>query len=571
MAWRGPRVEREQPTLGWLVYDWIVANCVIPDGDFAGDPFVPSVAQTDFLLAFYQLHPDADVRVQEDVRERPSRAFAYSRGGLLVQPQGSGKSPFAAAIALAEAAGPVRFDGWDASGEPVGRPWATPLVAITAQSEDQAKNVWDALLPMVERSDSTLRADVFSDIGVTRINLPNGGQILPVTASSKSRQGARATFVVQDEVQGWDVMNKGVKLADTQYRSLAKMGGRFMQICNAWDPAEESVGQQTWETGLNVYKQMSEPGPGSIKNQSDLDRMLRRVYTGSEHVDLERIKDDIDNYLKRNETANAERYFLNRIVPGEDYAFDRIRWAELEKAGYRPESKSSIVIGVDGARYRDALALVACEISTGFIWPLRIFERPDGAPDDYEHSFDEADGVLADAMNDFDVWRVYIDPGSQYANISPLVERWSARYGSKRILEWIMARPKPTCIAVRNFASAIMTGDLSHDGDETLTRHIGYARRYEMNVYDDDGHKMHSVKKEHPTSPKKIDGAAAAIIAWEARGDALEAGVTNVSTYDDPVNKCETCGHLRRHHTPECRGRPEGHCKAFVEPRREDT
>lgn len=561
MPWRGARREGEQPTLGWLIYDWIVANCAIPDGEYRGDPFVPSPAQTEFLLGYYQLHEDALERLESDTRERPARAFVYSRGGILVAPQKWGKSPFDAAVACAEAAGPVRFDGWDANGEPVGRPWATPLVVCTAQSEEQAQNVWGALLPMVELG--ALNADI-PDTGLTRINLPDGGQIVPVTASAKSRQGARATFAVQDEVQSWDKQNGGHRLADTQYRSLAGMGGRFLQSGNAWDPSEESVAQQTWELGVDVFKQMSISGPGSIRNKRETERMLRKVYDGSPHVDLERVLVEIDNYITKNETANAERFFLNRIVPGEDLAFDHTVWKSLAKMDYMPARGAQITIGVDGARYRDALAIVATEISTGFQWPLAIYERPFDADDDYEHDFDAADGVMVDAMSTYDVWRIYIDPGSQYANITPLMEKWQGRWGTKKVLEWIMARPKQTCYMIRTYTSAMQTGDLSHNGDEHFTRHIMNARRYELNVYDEDGRKMYSIRKEHPKSPKKIDAAAAGALSWEARGDAIANGQTQVSAYSDPRITCATCGHIERHHVPACRARPEGHCLAFV-------
>lgn len=581
MPWRGPSAEGELPTLGWLVFDWIVENLAIPDGEYRGDPFVPSEAQTEFLLNYYALHPDADELIAADDRQRPSRAFIHSRGGFLAQPQKAGKSPFAAAVACAEAAGPVRFDGWDADGEPVGRVWKTPLVVITAQSEDQASNVWDALLPMVElgklsveisQTDRQARA-----IGITRINLPGGGQIIPVTASAKSRQGARATFVVQDEVQSWDKQNKGHKLADTQYRSLAGMGGRFLQICNAWDPAEDSVAQRTWEHGAGVYKQMSEPGPGSIRNKRELDRMLKKVYAGSAHVDLERVKEEIAEYLDLGQIANAERYFLNRVVPADEHVFDLLRWRELVKEGYRPESGTSITVGVDGARYRDALAMIATEVSSGFQWPLAIFERPPNAPDDYEHDFDEADGILRDAFETYTVERVYIDPGSQYANIHPLMERWQGRWGDKKIFEWLMTRPKPTGYMIRNYESAIITGDLSHDGDPTFERHIANARRHEIRVYDEDNRLMHSIRKEHPMSPKKIDAAAAGALSWEARSDVLADGPSNEDTeYTSGPDLCAACGHLRRFHLSQdeaqqrglavgCRHRPEGHCIVYVE------
>jgi hypothetical protein len=36
---------------------------------------------------------------------------------------------------------------------------------------------------------------------------------------------------------------------------------------------------------------------------------------------------------------------------------------------------------------------------------------------------------------------------------------------------------------------------------------------------------MHTLAKDHLKSPRKIDAAMAAVLAWEARGDAVTAGV----------------------------------------------
>jgi hypothetical protein len=43
-------------------------------------------------------------------------------------------------------------DGWDAAGQPVGKPWSTmltPLVHIAAVSEEQTNNTWQPLLEML--------------------------------------------------------------------------------------------------------------------------------------------------------------------------------------------------------------------------------------------------------------------------------------------------------------------------------------------------------------------------------------------------------------------------------------
>lgn len=515
MPWRGPAEPGEFPTLGYIIADFIEANCVIPDGEFAGQPFRLSDEQLRWVLWFYRLHPDAEPDLV-----KPSRAFVFDRGGQLVAPQKWGKGPFSAAVIIAEAYAPVLFDGWDADGEPVGRPWATPWVQVTAVSEDQTDNVWRALIPMIELGD--LKADI-PDTGETRINLPNGGRIEPVTASARSRLGQRITFAVQDEAHDWTQRNGGRRLADNQRRNLAGMGGRFMETGNAWNPAERSVAQQTFEGGSGVFKMMLEGGPGSIRNKRERMRVLRKLYESSWWVDTERISSEIDDLLERGELAQAERFFLNRIVPGEDHAFDGRRWRELARPRDVPDG-TAITIGIDGARYEDALAIIATTIADGYQWPLGIWQKPAEAPADYEHPMHEVDGALADAFERYEVWRAYVDPGSQTGNITPLMERWQGKYGEKKVVEWLMNRPKPTAYLIRNFASAITSGDLSHSGDELFTQHVENARRRDTNVYDEDNKKMWIISKEAPRSPLKIDAAAAAALSWEARGDAIAAG-----------------------------------------------
>jgi hypothetical protein len=566
MPWRGPQVEGERPTLGWVVIDWIEEHCVVPSGVYAGEKFrlthhdtgLPTW-QGEFVLGLYELKSDA---VVDELK--PSRAWTYDRGGQLVAPQKSGKGPLVSAIICAEAYGPVLFDGWDASGEPVGRSWPTPWIQVTAHSEDQTANVWRALIPMIELSQL---AHEIPDTGKTRINLPNRGLIEPVTAAARSRLGQPVTFVSQDEVQSWNKRNGGILLADTQRRNLAGMGGRFVAFGNAWDPSEDSVAQLTWEKETGVYKVMLRGGSGSIRNRRDRERILKQVYADSWWIDWERINSEIESLLEKGELAQAERFFFNRLVPSEDRAFDAKRWRELARPGTTISNGEKITIGVDGARYVDALAVVATDIKTGFQWPLGIWTRPLSAPDDYEHPMDEVDGVVIDAFELYDVWRVYIDPGSQYANIAPLMEKWQGRWGDKKIVGWLMSRPRPTANMVRNYVSAIMTGDLTHDGDELMEEHVRNARRKMVTVYDEDGHAMFVLQKEAPNSPNKIDAAAAGALSWEARGDAIADGMTAYSGYDDPANKCARCGHLRRHHVDTgCRGRPPGHCDEFVEP-----
>lgn len=505
MPWRGPERPGEFPTLGYLVADYIEDSCVIPDGDHQGDPFLLTDEMLRFLLWHYRLDPD-------------SGRFVY-RGSQLVRPQKWGKGPYSAAMICAEADGPVLFDGWDASGEPVGRPWATPWIQVTAVSEDQTDNVWRALVPMIELG--PMKADV-PDTGETRINLPGGGRIEPVTSSARSRLGQRITMCVQDETHAWNRLNGGRKLADNQRRNLAGMSGRWLETTNAWDPAEESVAQQTSESkAVDIYRDHADPGTGSIRNKRDRARMLRRVYGDSWWVDKIRIDAEVVELLDR-DAAQAERFFFNRVRAQEDAAFDEARWAQLADPGELPEDGSLIVIGVDGARFDDALAIVATAVESGFQFVLGIWEVPEHADDDYEHPDEDVDAVMVDAFDRWDVWRTYVDP----QRIEKLLDRWQGRWGDKRVLPWYTNRQRQIAFAIRAFRDAISAGDLSHDGDPVFARHVRNAKRSPVNVFDDDRRRMWTVSKDRPGSPRKIDAAMAAVLAWEARGDAIAAGAT---------------------------------------------
>lgn len=509
MPWRGPSEPGEFPTLGWGVIDWIESWCVVPDGDHAGEPFVLTEEQGQFLLWHYRLDE--------------SGRFVYSRGSQLVRAQKWGKGPLTAAMICAEAEGPVLFSHWDENGEPVGRPWATPWIQITATSEDQTDNVYRALRPMIELGPL---AELIPDTGETRINLRNGGRIEPVTSKARSRLGQRVTFCVSDETHSWTKQNGMRSLADTQRRNLAGMGGRWVETTNAWNPADESVAQQTSDSPDGVYVDFPETPPGSIRNRVERRKVLKRVYAGSWWIDLDRIDAEVVELLGR-DPAQAERFFLNRIVAAEGAAFDFEQWSSLARA--EPVADGvQVVIGVDGARWRDALAVVATEVESGFQWPLGIWERPPGV-EEYEHPFDEVDGVLVDAFERFSVARVYCDP--QW--IEPLIEKWQGRWGEKRIISWLTHRPRPIAWAVRKYADAISSGDLSHDGDPTFGRHIAAAQKQLLRVYDDEGRQMWTLCKESNQTPRKIDAAMAAVLSWEARGDAIASGGQRKSVYED--------------------------------------
>jgi hypothetical protein len=517
MPWRGPSQPGEFPTLGYEVADWIEANCAIPDGDHQGGSFVLTDEQLRFCLWHWRLETDG--------------TFTYRRSQL-VRPQKWGKGPFSAALICAEAEGPVLFDGWDAHGEPVGRPWATPWVQVTAISVDQTDNVWRALVPMIELGD--IGADI-DDTGLTRINLRGGGRIEPVTSNATSRLGARITFAVMDETHSWTKQNGGQKLADTLRRNLAGMNGRSVETTNAWDPSEDSVAQRTAKAkATDIHRDMAQPRAGlHLANPSQRRRAMKDVYGDSWWVNLDRIEAEYAE-LAEYDPGQAQRFFCNMITSGSDAAFDPLVWKakarETEADGLEQgpsghwyvRSGELITVGFDGAKRQDSTALIGTHVHSGFQWVIGLWERPPDADDDWEIDDQDVDDVLAEALDEWKLWRAYCDPPYW----GERVKTWQGRYGAKRVIAWdTNTKRREMAYALRSYKEAMsLTGPLSHDGDKRFADHVGNARKRPTNIKDEDGRPLWHIQKPSPSSPLKIDAAMAGCLSWEARGDCIAAG-----------------------------------------------
>jgi phage terminase large subunit-like protein len=76
--------------------------------------------------------------------------------------------------------------------------------------------------------------------------------------------------------------------------------------------------------------------------------------------------------------------------------------------------------------------------------------------------------------------------------------------------------------AVQQLEGAVRNQDMTHDGSWALTRHVLNARRRIR-------HGKLGLGKESDHSPRKIDAAVAAVLAWQARLDAVSAGVLNTA------------------------------------------
>ncbi|MEU1432143.1 terminase [Nocardia sp. NPDC005746] len=323
------------PTLGDIGDAWVRQHCRIPDGYRRGAEFAWSDWQF-WCAANYG-------RVREGVAwpapEQPlfNQAFVYRRVQI-VAPQKTGKGPWAASMACLEAVGPSQFlgwaeagDGWACSehgcgcgweyeylpGEPMAMRHPSPVLQLTATNEDQVGNVYRPLTAMIKLgplSDLMAVRDTF-----IRILGDAGGEdfdrIDAVTSSANGRVGNPISWALQDETGLYTKRNKMVAIAEHQRRGAAGMGGRTIETTNAWDPAENSTAQRTWESKApDIWKFFRMPPTGlSWGNKRERRKILRHVYAGSPWVNLDSIEAEAVE-LGETDPAQAERFFGNRLV-----------------------------------------------------------------------------------------------------------------------------------------------------------------------------------------------------------------------------------------------------------------
>ncbi|MBQ1122636.1 terminase [Streptomyces sp. B15] len=540
MPWRGPEYEGERPTLGWYVIDWMIENLAQPGRD-DGAPYIPTLEMAEFLLHFYEVHPVTGKRI--------------IHRALLSRSRGWGKSPFVGGIGLAEACADVVGDGFDANGEPVGRPWhtlRTPYVRLAAVTEQQTDNTWNPLLEMARGR--SLSTDYGLEVLDTVIYLPRG-EIRPITSSADSVKGDPAVFAAMDQTETWKASNGGTKLAKTMRFNATKLGGSVIETPNAFTPGEGSVAEQSAADYQAILDGRSKargilvdhreaPPETDMTDERSLVAGLRYAYgCSSDHPDgcvlhdppcapgwspIERITADF--WDTSNDPQDLRADFLNQITHASDAWVTEPEVRASSDVGKRVELGERIVLGFDGSRKRnrkvtDATALIGCRLSDGHVFEVGVWEQPDGAAGkDWQVPVVEVLATVQETFDRYDVVGFYADPAKWESHVAD----WEAAYGPRlqvqatrnHPIEWWMTGGRSVLIvrALEKFHTALIEGELTHDGSSALVRHLCNARRRTSRS-------GLQIAKAHPDSPKKIDAAVAAVLAWQCRLDAIAKGV----------------------------------------------
>jgi phage terminase large subunit-like protein len=167
------------------------------------------------------------------------------------------------------------------------------------------------------------------------------------------------------------------------------------------------------------------------------------------------------------------------------------------------EDGEPVVLGFDGSERRDETWLVACSLD-GVVQPLARWAKPKGASDDWRIPRGEVHRAVADAFDRFDVLEFAGDPPGWYAEF----DVWADEYGAETVVEFETRQPKRMAPACERVRAGVLDGTVKFAGPLVgiLLEHFG-------NCVAKDTPYGTAVTKDHPDSPRKIDGAVASIIA----------------------------------------------------------
>lgn len=528
-------------SLGWFALWWIETFCVHGPGDVQGERVVLDDEFAEIIVDCYA-HDRDGRRLYDSV--------------FVSRAKGRAKSELAGFISLFEAFGNCRFDRWAEGGEtfafqgetytfqpgePIGRKIKYPFLRCLATEEGQSGNTYDNIY--FNLTDGPLGEGLPKDTaGLTRILLPDGGEIVPSTAASASKDGGKESFAVFDETHLY-VLPELRQMYRTVRRNLGKRKAASpwsLETSTMYAPGENSSAEETHKLAIAINEKKTRrgrllfdhreaPPDVDLTNEAEVLAALREVYGPfAEVMDLSRILDEI--YDPRNPISDSIRYFFNSRTSAEDAWLTHQEVDSIADASKVVADRDAIVMGFDGSRGRpgkadvaDSTCLVGIRLVDAHAFDLGHWEEPPGiAGRDWEVPEDRVQAAVKGAFDRYRVVGFFGDPSGW----SDQMAKWTAdhsavlqvRYTQAQPIRWKTNQHTLWADTLKELHEAITGGRLTFDGSEILARHLKNARRMPTRS-------GITIVKSTPDSKDKIDGSVAMTYAYAAYLRAIAAGL----------------------------------------------
>ena len=523
--------EEPWPTLGPEICDFIEDRAVYGPGSLQGEPYNIDPEFRAFLFRAFEVYPQGH---PWEGRRR------FKRVGLSVR-KGLAKTEKQALVAMCELhpEGPTRCDGFDAHGDPVGRPVRSPYIPMLAVTVEQVEELaFGALRYILENGPDADLFDIQKD-QVIRLDEYGraDGKAAALANSPGARDGARTTLNCFDEPHRLYLPRQ----KDAHTSMDANLPKRplddpwSLYVGTAGEPGQGSVAEDLHEEALAIRDGLVERPDlfymyRSADGTYDLTVKDERIRAVSEATGPtgEWGPGQFDEIASKWDRPGAdgpylERVWLNRWVKSGAQAFDANRARALGGRDVIPAG-AQIAVGFDGARFRDSTGIVITDVATGTQALWAGWERPLDLVEDAEWEIPEAEvtQAVADLHERFTVVLAYGDP----PHWTETLGSWAGRWGCW--VEWWTNNVKRMAYAIRAYREAMDTGAVGFEAgrnaanEADLLRHLANAGRKDTQLYDDAGARLFVLKKIH--EERKYDYAMAAVLSWQAYLDARKKG-----------------------------------------------
>jgi phage terminase large subunit-like protein len=375
-----------------------------------------------------------------------------------------------------------------------------------AADRDQARIVFGSAKHMVEMSPELFeQAKLYRDA----IEIPATGSVYRVLSSEAfTKEGLSPTLVVYDELHAapnrelWDVMTlaqaarydaltlaittAGVRTDSTGQDSVAFGLYQYAQQVAAKEVDDASFFAAWWQAPADCDHrdpknwQIANPGFGDIQDP-----------------------EDFESSVKRTPEAEFRTKRTNVFVSAQQAWLPHGEWAKLPKTAPVEDDQVPVVLGFDGSFSGDTTAIVGVTIEeVPRIWLVDLWEKQPTDRDDWRVDIGGVEAKILETCGRLNVVEVACDPYRWQRSMEALAE------AGVPITEYPSSSPARMVPSTAKFYDAVVSGSVAHDHSPALARHLdNCAIKIDA--------KGPRVVKEHRGSPRKIDCAVAAIIAFD--------------------------------------------------------
>ena len=426
------------------------------------------------------------------------RMFAYENGGLkhrinlVGMPRKNGKSALGSVLALYSLTmGP---DGGE--------------VYSVAAEKEQAKIVFRDARRMVEN-----QPELMSHINLYRDameNTENGSIYRVLSAEAYSKEGLSPTLVLFDELHA----QPNRELFDVMSLSMAARGNRSTLIAittagvRADSTGQDSIAFTLYQYGQRVARG-EEEDPSMFMAWWEAEGDYKSAETWEKaNPGFGDLNDeaDFESAVRRTPEAEFKTKRLNLFVSAQTAWLPDGAWEECQE-DFTVKPEDDIVLGFDGSFSGDASVIVGCTIpkddkDVPRLFLVKAWEKDLTIHDDqWRVDINDVEQTLLDFCQKHpNVKEIACDPFRWQRTMEVLQEK------DLPIVEWPSTSPRRMVPACAKFYDAVVEKRLIHDGDPVLARHIANAVVKTDNLGP-------RIVKDKKNSPRKIDGAVAAVLA----------------------------------------------------------